>query len=85
MKSLIEFGKTLFLFFFFFLSLAIAKYCIGLRNFKWRRVKEETKIRSNRGMTGIEFGEKRDLGWMSNRETTRLVKFSNVDVTWIFN
>ena len=40
MKSLIEFGKTLFLFFFFFLSLAIAKYCIGLRNFKWRRVKE---------------------------------------------
>ena len=36
MKSLIEFGKT----FFFFLSLSIAKYCIGLRNFKWRRVKE---------------------------------------------
>ena len=38
MKSLIEFGKTFF--FFFFGSLAIAKYCIGLRNFKWRRVKE---------------------------------------------
>ena len=37
MKSLIEFGKT---FFFFFLSLSIAIYCIGLRNFKWRRVKE---------------------------------------------
>ena len=27
-------------FFFFFLSLSIAKYCIGLRNFEWRRVKE---------------------------------------------
>ena len=43
------------------------------------------KIRSNRGMTGIEFGERRDLGWMSNGEITRSINFSNVDVTWIFN
>ena len=83
MKSLIEFGKT-----FFFLSLSISKYCIGLRNFEWRRVKEvgeEMKMRSNRVMTGIEFGERRDLGWMSNGEITRSINFSNVDVTWIFN
>ena len=24
------------------------------------------KMKSNRGMTGIEFGERRDLGWMCN-------------------
>ena len=36
-------------------------------------------------MTGIEFGERRDLGWMSNEETTRSVYFSNVDMTWIFH
>ena len=39
------------------------------------------KMRSNRGMTGIEVGEKRDLGWISNGETTRSLNFSNVDVT----
>ena len=36
-------------------------------------------------MTGIEFGERMDLGWMSNGEITRSINFSNVDVTWIFN
>ena len=36
-------------------------------------------------MTGIEFGETRDLGWMSNKETTTSVNFSSVDMTWIFN
>ena len=36
-------------------------------------------------MTGIEFGDRMDLGWMSNKETTGSVNFSNVDMTWIFN
>ena len=43
------------------------------------------KMRSNKGMTGIEYGERKDLGWMSNGEITRSINFSNVDVTWIFN
>ena len=50
-----------------------------------RRQEEEMKMRSNRGMTGIEVGEKRDLGWISNAETTRSLNFSNVDVTLIFH
>ena len=33
------------------------------------------KMRSNRGMTGIKFGERKDLGWMSIGETTDLLIF----------
>ena len=37
------------------------------------------KMRSNRGMTGIEFGETKDLGWMSIGETIDLLIF----LTWM--